>query len=506
MSEITRRNFIESMGAATMAAAGVVAAPVVKTAKAEEASSSGFVPGGGSFAEGALDLGWTGTPPEIEAVGGSTMPLAELQRRRQAYIDSKTTDHVCEDGEIIPALYVKVAAKLNSIGVGCSSDYDNPITANDHGGFTDGALRAIMCDFDEEQARFYLALPVDIDFNLYDAMIATGTPMEQCEEMLDWVNSRGYISRYERNASCVFHCNPFFQGVTEYYTFNHYFRENPDEAFEGATIVIQPGRTGNNVTLEGSTVFHSVPCDPSVMADGSRILDYDDAREILKTKKYIQVAPCFCRYRKALAAGSPTLPAWEDFVNGAEGTFDYYDETIGQYIMNCISVDDEAENAVFKGFARRVTVEEALASLDRSIDEGYVLHCSGGQRLETICMCHVDAGCGILGAYYKLGDYVNLFDGWKNTSRYKLVVDLDSCIGCGSCVARCPMYAITMGEDGKPQVALNCMRCGQCGMVCPMGARKLEALPEEECFEMRRGFVDDNMVKAAFRFEHGYIQ
>ena len=37
---------------------------------------------------------WQGTPDDIKALGGSTMPLDELNRRRRLYIDAQT-DYTC---------------------------------------------------------------------------------------------------------------------------------------------------------------------------------------------------------------------------------------------------------------------------------------------------------------------------------------------------------------------------------------------------------------------------
>lgn len=45
----------------------------------------------------------------------------ELNRRRALYVDAQT-DRVCEDGTVIPAVYVKVRALINSYGHGCGNE------------------------------------------------------------------------------------------------------------------------------------------------------------------------------------------------------------------------------------------------------------------------------------------------------------------------------------------------------------------------------------------------
>ena len=59
------------------------------------------------------------------------------------------------------------------------------------------------------------------------------------------------------------------------------------------------------------------------------------------------------------------------------------------------------------------------------------------------------------------------------------------------------------GEGGLPVVNEMCFRCGQCAWVCPVEARKLVARPEEENAPLPLDFLDDDNVKAAYRFEAG---
>lgn len=50
-------------------------------------------------------------------------------------------------------------------------------------------------------------------------------------------------------------------------------------------------------------------------------------------------------------------------------------------------------------------------------------------------------------------------------------IDVEKCIGCGSCVAACPVEAIKLGDDGKAVIdPEKCISCGTCAAVCPVGA------------------------------------
>ena len=46
-------------------------------------------------------------------------------------------------------------------------------------------------------------------------------------------------------------------------------------------------------------------------------------------------------------------------------------------------------------------------------------------------------------------------------------INKDGCVGCGICVEKCPVNAITM-EDEKAKIDMEkCIHCGTCHSVCP---------------------------------------
>ncbi|MBP3344631.1 MAG: 4Fe-4S binding protein [Clostridia bacterium] len=61
------------------------------------------------------------------------------------------------------------------------------------------------------------------------------------------------------------------------------------------------------------------------------------------------------------------------------------------------------------------------------------------------------------------------------------MVDKKKCIGCGTCVAICPVEAISFGTDGKAVIdKTKCIRCGACQASCPVEAIDINKVEENK--------------------------
>lgn len=71
--------------------------------------------------------------------------------------------------------------------------------------------------------------------------------------------------------------------------------------------------------------------------------------------------------------------------------------------------------------------------------------------------------------------------GMALNSGFQPVWDAELCIACETCIDRCPMGALAMGEDEVPEMNLDlCIGCGVCATGCPEEAIQLVERPGVE--------------------------
>ncbi len=178
-----------------------------------------------------------------------------------------------------------------------------------------------------------------------------------------------------------------------------------------------------------------------------RIDTYDNMRHYVEhTDQKIGVANCVCKQGEALL-GHPCAQVDDIEVCIFFGESDY----------------------VERGRGRWITREECLALLDTAEKKGLVLQPGNSLQAFCICLC-CGCCCGVLTAAKKFDKPAGLF-----ATNYFATVDDAACNGCGVCVKRCQMEALTLDRERR-KVRLDpdrCIGCGLCVTTCRPGAAKL---------------------------------
>lgn len=176
-----------------------------------------------------------------------------------------------------------------------------------------------------------------------------------------------------------------------------------------------------------------------------RIDTYDNMRAyIQKTKEIIHVANCVCKQGEAIL-GSPCKVTDDLEICIQFGPGGYLD----------------------RGRSRIISKGEALAILDKAEERGLVIQPANTLQPFCICLC-CGCCCGVLTSAKKFEKPAGLF-----ATNYVISIDEGSCTGCGVCVKRCPMDALT--RDGK-KIIINkdrCIGCGVCSVKCHVRAASL---------------------------------
>ncbi len=174
-------------------------------------------------------------------------------------------------------------------------------------------------------------------------------------------------------------------------------------------------------------------------------------------------------------------------------------------VETCLTLGAAAANGIITGKARRLTREGVLEILARAETEGHVVQPQNAQEPMFICCCDRDC-CEVLRNARKLPRPADAV-----ATTHQAMVSPESCIGCGICVRRCPMNAISLADPTRV-AGVNtdrCIGCGLCVTTCPRRAIELKphgdaAPPPKTPTGMylrmyRDRFGPFHLVKTAFR-------
>lgn len=271
-----------------------------------------------------------------------------------------------------------------------------------------------------------------------------GLDMLETAARLEAMASKGLLFRLKKDGDAKYGAIPFMHGLMEFQVkslskervvaLEKYFNEGFRKAISGS---------------EG-LFLRTIPVRESI-ENTRQVASFDDARAILKNASPIVIAECICRKSRASIDKVCDKPVEVCFMFGSMARY-YLDNSLG----------------------REISCDEAVAILEDAQRSGLVTQPATSQNPGGMCNCCGDC-CGVLRAIKLEARPAELV-----YSNYQAFIDSGNCTGCGVCLDRCQMDAVTINDDVAIIDYGRCIGCGLCVITCPGEAIILKAKPEDK--------------------------
>jgi len=278
----------------------------------------------------------------------------------------------------------------------------------------------------------------------------TGLSEEDTASRLKAMMSRDFVRG--NAAAGMFRLSPFVVGIYESqmdkmdHELAHLFEEYLEQ---GGIEIMRPQ----------PAIHRVIPAQSAVKTEW--ILPYDKLKELLISCNTFRVRDCICRKQ-------------QDLEGTRKCTFPLHVELI--FYTGPASADPPVPPFV--------TREEALAVLDKTEKIGLVHTVSNvADGVFYVCNC-CGCCCGILRGITEFGIEKSVA-----AANYYSVIDPARCVGCGTCIKRCHMHAISAKDEISVVDRTKCIGCGLCASGCPANVARLEKKAGEEIINPPKDFA-----------------
>jgi len=331
------------------------------------------------------------------------------------------------------------------------------------------ALMAILKElYSEQECRVACVMPLRPTPASTVAKQA-GLSLKDTELLLDVMAGKGLVADIPRESGpTMFFLNPTIIGFFEYTMMRvrsdidqkkvaelmwEYLRDDPELAFmrmltNGETFIARPLVNEQALAPEIST----------------EVLDWEKASFIITTAQSIAETICHCRHVKL-----------------------HLDKRCSKPLRYCLTLNRGADYLSRNGLAEPISRSRALEILEDARANAMVQMADNVRnRPAFICNC-CKCCCEMMEAFRTLPDSANVV-----TSNFVARPDSTTCVGCGTCVAACPIDAIELvprpgtaapgSERGRRRRAsvdeARCLGCGVCSTVCSSRAMDMRSTPQ----------------------------
>jgi ferredoxin len=296
------------------------------------------------------------------------------------------------------------------------------------GGFTPSdtgvELRLLKRLFTPEEAELAVHLKLEREEANTIANRA-GIPMDKAEQRLEAMAAKGLIfSIKAEDGPALYQAVPWVVGIYEFQV-NKMDKEFVEDLIEYRRTMRKDPRP------QPLPQMRTIPVGQSIEGN-LEVLPYERAEELVKAHEKYAVAPCICR-RGAKLMGSECEAPEE----------------------SCLMFGEWADYYVRNGQGRYVDRDDILDILTKADKSNLVLQPSNSKEISFLCTC-CGCCCGALLRLKQLPKPAEIV-----ASPFIAKATYETCDGCGSCLDRCQMEALTLEDE---QVVLNSDRCIGCGL------------------------------------------
>jgi len=306
--------------------------------------------------------------------------------------------------------------------------------------YSDSFIRILEYMFTEEEAKQISKLPLKF-FTIDSAIKIFNLPKKEVNKILNNLIRKGFLVDFVNKDTKAYFVTPPIPGFFEFAMmrtkgvfdkkvlaplFNEYVNKEDELAF---SLI-------HNEPLYGR-VF------PQTEAINTEILDYEKVKKIVESSSSFAVGNCYCRH-----------------INEHLGKPCNYPSEV------CLSFNFVADSLIRSKIAKKISKTKALSIIERSKRLGLVQIGDNFQnKINVICNC-CSCCCEVLNAYTRFGYTGNL------TSNFEICAG-SNCIGCGICVKKCPVKALSVKNKKIVVDSDKCIGCGVCHRFCPKDNLKL---------------------------------
>lgn len=270
---------------------------------------------------------------------------------------------------------------------------------------------------------------------IHDRIGHLGYSIEELDERLDTMIKKGAIMGDTRDGSKLYANALLVVGIYEFQVnkLTKEFQKDYDQYMNEAWGPANQGKRQLRTIPVGVEIVHENP-----------IARYDDIKELFEQSNGpFAIINCVCRQSSDLRKKSCKVTDRREV---------------------CMGIGEMARMYNEIGWSREITKEEALEYLKQNEEEGLIFQVNNSQEMDFVCSC-CSCCCGGLVGLRRLpnpADYTS--------SNYQATIDEELCSGCGTCLERCQMNAISLESDVANLDPKRCIGCGNCVIVCPENA------------------------------------